>query len=206
MLYGFWGRKIGMTQVFEGDAVIPVTVIDTGSWRVVGYKTAARDGHNALCIGLLRDRYAQKEFDAQWMKRPSTYFSHIQEIVCEEADLQQEVGSVFSAAAVADKGTLFDAFGDTIGRGFQGGVKRHGFSGGRGSHGDKLGRKPGSLSFMRSQGRVIKGKRMPGHMGVERVVMRNLPVVSTEPDKNIVIVKGSLPGKAGAVVFMRKCA
>ena len=95
-------------------------------------------------------------------------------------------------------------FGITKGRGFQGAVKRHGFSGGRASHGSKLGRKPGSLSYMRRQGRVVKGKKMPGHMGVERRVMKNLEVVKIEPEAHVVFVKGSVPGKSGSLVFVRK--
>jgi len=105
---------------------------------------------------------------------------------------------------IVTQGDHVHVTGVTIGRGFQGGVKRHGFSGGRGSHGDNLGRKPGSMGFMRSRGRVIKGWRMAGHMGVEQCVVRNLPVVATEAEGRLLLVKGSVPGKAGSLVVIHK--
>ncbi len=102
------------------------------------------------------------------------------------------------------KGDNVDVVGVSIGRGFQGGVKRHGFTGGVATHGSKLGRKGGSLGFMRSQGRVMKNKRMPGHMGVDRCMIKNLEVVQIEPQARIVLVKGSIPGKSGSLVYLKK--
>ncbi len=103
------------------------------------------------------------------------------------------------------EGDTVDVFGITKGAGFQGVVKRHGFAGGRASHGATFGRFPGGLSFMRSRGRVIKGKRMPGHMGVDRRVMKNLEIIKIESEAHVVLVKGSVPGKSGSLVFVRKC-
>ncbi len=95
-------------------------------------------------------------------------------------------------------------FGITKGLGFQGVVRRHGFSGGPASHGSTFGRVPGSLGNQTACGRVSKGKKMPGHMGVNRVAMKNLEVINVEPEARVVLVKGSVPGKAGAIVFVRK--
>ena len=100
---------------------------------------------------------------------------------------------------------MVDVFGVTIGKGFQGVVKRHGFKGGRASHGSKLGRQPGSLNYQRSSGRVAKGKKLPGHMGCSQRVMKNLKIVKIEPSARILFIKGSLPGKTGSLVFVRKC-
>ena len=102
------------------------------------------------------------------------------------------------------EGEVVDVFGFTKGRGFAGVVKRWGFAGARGSHGAKMGKAPGSLSFMRSQGRVIKGKKMPGHMGTERRMMKKLSVVKVENAGPLILVKGSVPGYAGSLLFIRK--
>lgn len=115
-----------------------------------------------------------------------------------------QVGNTVDASLLV-KGDSVDVFGITIGRGFQGGVKRHGFAGGPSTHGDALGRRPGSIGYMRSRGRVIKGWRMAGHMGTERRVMKNLEIIRVEPEAKVVLVKGSVPGKSGSLVYMRKC-
>src|SRR5262249_34672772 len=107
-------------------------------------------------------------------------------------------------ATILAAGDYVDVFGKTIGRGYQGVVKRHNFAGGPGSHGSKFGRLVGTLSFMRSRGRVIKGKRMPGQYGNESQAIKNLKIVKVDNDAKIVLVKGSVPGKAGTLIFLRK--
>lgn len=204
MINGFWGTKIGMTQVFSDDhKVVPVTVIDLARWLVTQVKTKQKDGYSAVQLGCVKKRFESQEFSSEWMHEPEKYFSTRKEIrLLQDPDIQ--VGSAINIDECIAKGDNVDVVGITIGRGFQGGVKRHGFKGGRASHGDKLGRKPGSLGYMRSQGRVIKNKRMPGHMGVDRCMIKNLEIVQIEPQGRIVLVKGSVPGKAGALVYVKK--
>lgn len=205
MLRGIWGKKIGMTQAFAQNNVVPATVIDIGHWFITNIKTVGRDGYAAIQVGLLRKKYYGKEFDNEWLKNNKRYFAAVKEIKASEQDLVDvHVGKPFDMGALLEAGSVVHVFGITKGKGFQGVVKRHGFSGGRASHGPRFGRWPGSLSFMRSQGRVIKGKKMPGHDGVVRRVVRNLEVLFVKEDACIAVVKGSVPGNAGSLVFMEK--
>lgn len=199
---GIWGKKIGMTQLFVSDEkLVPVTVIDLNNWVITGHKTVERDGYNAVQVSYIRPKYQVQNFDATWLAHKKRYFMLSREIAC--ADNKPEIGSPLTAEILAAN-DIVDARGISIGRGFAGVIKRHGFSGGRASHGGKLGRRPGSLSFMRRQGRVIKGKRMPGHYGVVQHCIRNITVVQVDPLARLVMIKGSTPGKAGSWVELRK--
>lgn len=206
MISGLWGKKIGMTQVFSDTGeVVPVTVIDVAYWIVTQIKTKAKDGYDAIQLGCLKNDYEDKEFSSDWLRDPKNYFSSLREVYVTDVNHDLTIGKRADIAALLSKGDNVDVFGITIGRGFQGGVKRHGFTGGPATHGDALGRRPGSIGFMRSRGRVIKGWRMAGHMGTEQQVMKNLEVMRIEPEAHIVLVKGSVPGKSGSFVYMRKC-
>lgn len=199
------GKKIGMTQVFsQKDKVVPVTAIDLNNWLITNIKSKERDGYDAVQIGLVRNKYVGQPFAAQWVKKPMHYFYALREI--EKHDLLKDsvVGQPINLCALLQVGENYDVFGTTKGHGFQGVVKRHGFTGGRASHGPRFGRIPGSLGFMRSQGRVIKGKKLPGHMGDKQRVMKNLEIVRIEPNEHVVLVKGSIPGSSGSLIFMRK--
>lgn len=205
MLKGVWGRKIGMTQIFSANnKVVPVTVIDVDNWLVTNIKTKDKDGYDAVQCGALRKKYIGKDFSDSWLKKPKHYFSCFKEIKREELTQDVVVGQPLNFATMLDEGQLVDVFGITKGKGFQGVVKRHGFSGGRASHGPRFGRIPGSLSFMRRQGRVIKGKKLPGHMGMVKRVMKKLEVVRVQADAKVVLVKGSVPGGSGSLVFIQK--
>ncbi|KKR97302.1 MAG: 50S ribosomal protein L3 [candidate division TM6 bacterium GW2011_GWE2_41_16] len=206
MKAGLWGKKVGMTQIFASDRkVVPVTVVDVSDWIITQIKTDAVDGYSALQLGCLRDRYTDKPFDKEWLKSLKTYFRSIREVVLsEDVDASLEIGSVFDGSSLLAEGDVVDAVGETIGRGFQGVVRRYNFTGGHGSHGCRIGRHPGSLSFMRRQGRVIKGKGMPGHMGGDRCMMQNLKVVRVAPESKIVLIKGSVPGKVGSLIYLKK--
>lgn len=204
MVSGVWGKKIGMTQLFSDNKVIPVTVIDVGNWIVTGIKTVERDGYSAVQVGCLRDRYVGQKPQMSWMQKPSDYFTVRREIKMTEIPATIKIGQKADFYTELMPGTQVDVFGITKGHGFAGVVKRHGFAGGRASHGSTLGRAPGSMSFMRSQGRVIKGKRLPGHMGVDQRVMQKLDVIEVRNDGPIVVVKGSVPGHSGSLVFLRK--
>lgn len=206
MLSGVWGKKIGMTQVFsEKNMVVPVTVIDLDNWYVVDVKTKERDGYDAVQVGCSRKKYSNQPFSKDWTIKPKEYFEFIKEIKLDKQPEQPfEVGQSLDVSSVLTAGEMVNVFGTTKGRGFQGVVKRYGFSGGPASHGPRFGRWPGSISFMHSQGKVPKGKKLPGHMGVDRRVMKNLEVIKFENGAKIALVKGSVPGSSGSLVFMQK--
>jgi len=210
MVTGFWGKKIGMTQVFSKEnAVVPVTAVDVSGWVVTNIRTKERDGYSAVQVGRIKDRYASKKFDNNWLKKPKEYFSILKEIKLSK-DISQDqeesvvVGKPADFNVILSEGDLVDVFGMTKGCGFAGVVRRYNFGGPPGSHGSTMGKAPGSLSFFCSQGRVIKGKKMPGHMGNRKRVAKNLKVVKIDKDSDIVLVKGSIPGKSGSLVFLRK--
>lgn len=199
------GKKIGMTQAFsENDKVVPVTAIDLNNWLITNIKSKDKDGYDAVQVGLVRNKYVGQEFSINWIKKPMHYFYAMREIDSHEKLKDAVVGQPVDFCSLLEVGDNFDVFGTTKGRGFQGVVKRHDFTGGRASHGPRFGRIPGSLGFMRSQGRVIKGKKLPGHMGDVQRVMRNLKVIRIEPEANIILIKGSVPGGSGSLIVMRK--
>ena len=199
------GRKIGMTQLFsKEDKVVPVTAIDLSNWVITNIKTKDRDGYEAFQIGLLRKKYTDKAFDKAWLKQPNVYFYSLNEIMPHDLLKEAIVGQAIDLCALLQQGQLVNVAGNTRGHGFQGVVKRHGFTGGRASHGPRFGRIPGSLGFMRSQGRVIKGKKLPGHMGNERQLIKNLEIIRIESEANVVFVKGAVPGHSGSLVFIQK--
>lgn len=205
MASGIWGKKIGMTQVFSDDQkVVPVTAIDVSNWCVTSVKTKERDGYDAVQLGCIKKNHSDQKFSAEWLRAPKKYFAVLREVRLDEPQ-EFTIGQSIGLTAFLEQGDLVDVFGVTVGKGFQGVVKRYNFSGGRGSHGDKMGRTPGALEGQTSCGRVAKGKKMPGHMGDRQRVMKNLKVVRVEPNANVVFVKGSIPGKSGSLVFVRKC-
>ena len=169
MVSGLWGKKLGMAQVFgQNKEVIPVTVIDAAHWYVTQIKTKVRDGYDAIQVGFVRPRYQGGAFDKQWLKSLKRYFSHIGEIKTTELIKGIELGQHAPFADVFAIGEHIDVSGISKGRGFAGVMKRHGFSGGRSSHGSMFHRRPGAIGHMRTRGRVIKGKKLPGHMGVDK--------------------------------------
>jgi large subunit ribosomal protein L3 len=199
-----WGKKIGMTQVFSNNKVVPVTAIDISHWIITNKKLKERDGYEALQVGLLRNRYTDIAFDKNWLTQTKKYFYFLREIAFEGDVSGMDVGQPIDFNALVNSGDYVDVAGTTIGRGFAGVIKRHNFRGAPGSHGSNMGRRPGSSSSYRSQGRIIKGKKFPGHMGVDLQVMKKLEIVSVHKDANVVLVKGSVPGKAGSLLCIRK--
>lgn len=206
MVQCIWGKKVGMTQVFSTDnkssKVIPVTVIDLCRWFILQKKDNNHDGYNAIQVGLLRKKYGdEKEFSSEWLKNKKKYFLLIKELACEASDLY-EIGQVLQVCneKFMITNSSISVTGTTKGKGFQGAVKRHGFTGGRASHGDKLGRGPGSLSGLRTQGRVFKGKKMPGHMGAKNKTVLGLKIIDYRPEDNIILISGPVPGFSGMFV------
>ncbi len=204
MVNGFWGRKVGMTQLFSGDRVVPVTLVDASSWCVVGHKIENRDGYNAIQVACPRKRYQGETFSSSWLKDKKKYFLFVREIFTKQPSTDLEVGAGINFSTYFSEGEKVDVTGVSIGRGFAGVVKKHNFTGGRGSHGCKQGRRPGSNGGLRTSGKVIKGKGLPGHYGVEKKTIQNLDVVRILSEQNMVAVKGSFPGKSGSLVFIRK--
>lgn len=204
MVAGLWGKKVGMTQVFVGDKVVPVTALDVGRLVVTCIKTEARDGYNAVQVGRVKNRYARESFSPEWLKDLKRYFSLIKECREDAAVEGLTAGQTLDCAEVFTLGASVNLVGITKGAGFTGCVRRHGFAGGGASHGSKIGRRPGGISHLRSEGKVIKGKKLPGHMGVDRCTVRNSSVVRVDNETGVILVKGSVPGKSGSTVFVRK--
>ena len=203
MVTGLWGKKIGMTQLFVGDAVVPVTAIDCGRWVVTTIKNHERDGYQAVQVGCVKKKIAQEKFSTQWLKKPKQYFEVLREVKTEEKLDDLSIGKSVESSFLA-QGDTVSVTGITKGCGFAGVVRRYNFGGPPGSHGATMGNRPGSIGTFATQGKVVKGKKMPGRMGNQRCVMRNLEVVQVNPEEQVVLVKGSVPGKAGSLVFVRK--
>jgi large subunit ribosomal protein L3 len=139
-----------------------------------------------------------------WLKQKSKYFRWVREITLAQVPENIQIGQQFDFSNTVQIKDLVNVTGTTKGCGFAGVMRRHGYAGGRGSHGSTLGRKPGSLSFQRSQGKVIKNKTMGGHMGVTRKTVRNLEVVQIVSQDNLILIKGAMAGKPGSLVYVRK--
>jgi large subunit ribosomal protein L3 len=224
MIKGLWGKKIGMTQLFvqkkrrgathaviDGkkapiaiveDVLVPVTVIDTTRWVLIGTRNSVKDGYNALRLGYLRDRYTGETFSSAWLSNIKKYFQAVREIKVQGDLPSLPLGKALNVADLLQEGKTIDIIGTTRGRGFAGVVKRHGFTGGPASHGAEMGRFPGSNGHMHAEGKVIKGKRLPGRMGGVQHTISGLEVMQVHQDQGIVLVKGATPGKSGAWVYI----
>lgn len=205
MIKGLWGKKVGMTQLFIENNVVPVTVINVSGWFLLQVKTEKIDGYDAIQIGCLRKKYAQDGYKEEFLKNKKKYFLYVREVALDAADDSLKVGQSVSIKDVLEKDQRVDVVGISKGAGFAGVMRRHNFSGGPKSHGSSFKRAPGSLGNLCANGKVAKGKDMPGHMGVDRVTTKNLKIVELDQEKHIVLVKGSVAGKPGSFVFMRKC-
>lgn len=206
MVKSVLGTKIGMTQVFDKNGlVVPVTVINVNNWFITQIKSATKDGYHAFQVGLLKKKFRGQSFSASWLKAKDDYFLRIKEIRLDETDASLVPGEQVDLKNVAiQEGDKVAAIGISRGLGFQGVVKRWGFHGGPSAHGSRLHRKPGSSGFMRRQGEVIKGKKFPGHMGVDQVTVKGLRVVRIDYESGFLYIKGAVPGKAGSVVTIKK--
>jgi len=206
MVTGILGRKIGMTQVFGDDGVVmPATVIKAGPCVVVQRKTVARDGYEAVQLGLVEDGPAKvnKPTAGHYKKAKVPPTRIRREFPLTEAGDTPAEGDQVTATLFAD-GDRVDVTGVSRGKGFQGVMKRHGFSGGGASHGSMFHRAPGSIGASSYPSRVIKGRRGPGRMGGERVTVRNLHVMQVNADEHVLVVKGAVPGAPGGYVMVRK--
>jgi large subunit ribosomal protein L3 len=205
MRSGLIARKLGMTRVFDAEgAHVPVTVLQVDKCEVVAIRTAEKDGYTAVQLGVgaakvknvskpMRGHFAKAKVEP---KRKVTEFRV-------SADALIDVGAELSAAHFIP-GQFVDVTGTSIGKGFAGVMKRHNFGGLRASHGVSIShRSHGSTGHRQDPGRVFKGKKMAGHLGDERITTQNLKVVSTDPERGLILIQGSVPGAPGGYVLVK---
>ena len=197
--------KVGMTQVFSEDGVLtPVTVLQAGPCVVTQVKTVENDGYSAVQVGFgdIREKLVNKPKKGHFAKAGVTAKRFLKEFRLEDAEsytLGQEIkADVFAA------GDKVDATAKSKGKGFQGAIKRYGQSRGPMAHGSKYHRHAGSNGSATTPGRVFKGKHMPGHMGAVRVTVQNLEVVSVDAEKNLILIKGAVPGPKKSLVMLKE--
>ena len=199
------GKKIGMTQVFdENGIVIPVTVIHAGPCAVVQKKTVENDGYTAIKLGFenVPEKKLNKPEKGLFSKINVTPKKYLREFRTEDID-KFEVGQQINVADMFSSGDRIDVSGISKGKGFQGVMKRFGSSRGPETHGSKYHRRVGTMGAGTSPGRVFKGKKLPGHMGLEKVTVQNLDVVKVDSERNLMLVKGAVPGPKGGLVIVR---
>ena len=201
---GILGKKIGMTQVFSKDGkLIPVTVIEVEPNVVTQIKTVEKDGYDAIQLGTetKREKLSNKAELGHTKKAnttPKRFLREIRGVNVNDYTLGQTIGvDIFEA------GEIVDVTGTSKGKGFQGVIKRHGQHRGPMGHGSMYHRRPGSMGPTSTPGRVFKGKKLPGHMGSVTVTIQNLDVVAVDMDKNVILVKGSVPGAKGAILKIK---
>lgn len=204
MKKGLIGKKLGMTQIFADDGRrIPVTVVEAGPCVVLQKKTVEKDGYNAIQVGF-ESREAAKSTKAavgHCKAAGQGVFRHLRELRLENID-QYNVGDTISADLFA-VGDIVDVTGTSIGKGFQGVIKRWGFKGGRSSHGSRFHRAPGSIGCSATPSRVFKNKKMPGQMGNEQVTTQKLQVVRVDSTDNLILIKGAVPGAANGLLLIK---
>jgi large subunit ribosomal protein L3 len=199
------GRKVGMTQIFdEAGKVIPVTVIEAGPCVVAQVKSVESDGYNAIQLGFsdVKESKLNKPEIGHFTKVKLALKRYLREFRVDSVE-GINVGDELKADVFA-AGDRVDIQGTSKGKGFQGVIKRHGQSRGPMGHGSMYHRRPGSMGSTTTPGRVQKGKRLPGHMGVNTITIQNLEVVKIDLDKNVILVKGSVPGNNGAILKIRQ--
>lgn len=190
------GKKQGMSQMFDKEGnVVPVTIIEAGPCFVTQIKTKEKDGYSSIQIGL--GSLKEKKIKISQKKKP---YSHIKEFLLKEEDLSKyNIGDKIDVS-IFTEGDKVKATGTSKGRGFQGVVKRHGFKGGPASHGHKdVLRRAGSIGRSFPE-RVVKGMRMAGHMGVDRVSVKNLKVAAVDLENNLIALKGAIPGSNSGLI------
>lgn len=198
------GKKVGMTQIFDDKGrVVPVTVIEAGPCVVAQVKSVETDGYNAIQLGFgdVKESKLNKPEKGHFAKANIAPKKHLREFRLESVE-GVTVGTELTVSEFAE-GDRLDIQGTSKGKGFQGVIKRHGQHRGPMGHGSMYHRRPGSMGPTSTPGRVFKGKKLPGHMGRVTVTIQNLDVIKVDTDKNVVLVKGSVPGPKGAILKLR---
>ena len=199
------GKKIGMTQLFlENGTLLPVTVIEAGPCTVVQLKTKQNDGYEAIKIGFgdVKEKSLNKPDKGQFDKSEITPSKYLKELRLNDCN-GFKIGQSINISDMFELGDKVDISGISKGKGFQGAIKRWGQSCGPMSHGSKYHRRVGSMGANSSPGKVFKGKRLPGHMGVDKITVQNLQVVKIYEDKNLILVKGAVPGPKNGLLFIK---
>lgn len=200
------GKKIGMTQIFdEIGLAIPVTVIQAGPCAVVQKKTVENDGYTALKIGFeeIPEKKLNKPDKGIFAKIKVSSRRYLKEFRIDDV-AKYEIGQEIKVADMFKNGDRIDVSGISKGKGFQGTLRRYGQSGGPETHGSMYHRRVGSMGSNTSPARVFKGKRLPGHMGVDKITVQNLVVVKADNERNLLLVKGAVPGPKGGLIVVRE--
>ncbi|MGI9953007.1 50S ribosomal protein L3 [Moorellaceae bacterium AZ2] len=203
MQKGILGKKLGMTQVFdEAGRVVPATVIQAGPCVVVQKKTVERDGYEALQVGFepVKEGRVNKPLRGHFARAKVKPFRFLRELRLANA-AEYQVGQEIKVD-IFQPGDRVDVTGISKGKGFAGGIKRHGFRRGPMAHGSKYHRRPGSLAA-KGPARVFKGRKLPGRMGGERVTVLNLEVIKSDPERNLLLVKGAVPGPRRGLLIIK---
>src|ERR671915_1257642 len=206
MVTGIIGKKVGMTQLFEADgSVHPATVLKAGPCVVAQVKTVETDGYEAVQLGLVEAKPTKENKPSQGhFKKAGVPPTRVRrEVRVKEGGEAPKAGDQVNVSIFAD-GERVDVIGTSRGKGFQGVVKRHHFKGGRATHGSMFHKAPGSIGASSYPSRVVKGMRMGGHMGHAQVTTRNLKVLRVDPENNLLLVEGSVPGGPNSYVTIRK--
>ncbi len=197
------GRKIGMTQIFdENDKAVPVTIVEAGPCTVLQKKNSETDGYSAIQVGFynLKEKQVNKPARGHFKKANVKPLRFIKEFRVKDIDAY-EIGQELKAD-LFNPGDIIDVVGTSKGKGFAGAVKRHNFARGSMGHGSKYHRRPGSLAA-KGPARVFKGRKLPGHLGGERVTVQGLKVVKVYPERNLILIKGSIPGPRKGLVIIK---
>ena len=204
MKKGIIGKKLGMTQIFTEDGTcVPVTVVKAGPCVVTQKKSSSTDGYSAIQVGFesINANTATKAKLGHCTKAGQGVFRHLRELKFDSVS-ELNLGDILSVDQFAP-GEYIDVTGISIGKGFQGVIKRYNFSGGRASHGSRFHRAPGSIGASATPSRVFKNKKMPGQMGNEQVTVQRLQIVRIDSDENLLLIKGAIPGHRNNVVLIK---
>jgi len=199
---GLIGKKIGMGQMFDGGKVIPITLIEAGSCYVIQKKDIDRDGYKAIQLGYGELKKPNRPLRGHFEKTKVSPKCILRELRVENPD-EFEIGEEIKID-IFKQGERIDITGISKGKGFSGGVKRWGFRGGRASRGSMFHRAPGSIGSCAIPSRVHKGKKLPGRMGNKRITTKKIEILKVDMDRNILIVKGPLPGHRGSLLLLKK--
>lgn len=206
MKKGILGKKLGMTQIFAADGTMqPVTVVQAGPCPVVQKKTVEHDGYSAVQVGFgeIRERLVNKPVTGHFKKANIQVLRHLRELKLEDAE-NYEVGQEIKAD-VFEEGEHVDISGTSKGKGFAGVIKRHNQARSRMSHGGgPVHRSPGSMGACASPARVFKQTKLPGHMGHEKVTVQNLEIVRVDAERNLLLIRGAIPGPKGGLVTVKE--
>ncbi len=199
------GKKVGMTQIFTEEGIaIPVTVVEAGPCSVIQKKTVETDGYNSIQVGYsdVSEKRINKPLNGQFAKAKVSPKKFLREFRLDDCE-KYEVGQEIKVEDMFQDGDKIDVSGISKGKGFQGTVKRHGTGRGKETHGSHYHRGPGSMGGCSDPSKVFKGKKLPGHMGSEKVTVQNLNIVKVDAQRGLLLVKGAIPGPKGGLLVIK---